>query len=100
MARSQAELQQVLEAVMGSGDVFMQAPTVLPAPCIKYERSQSKVSYADNVKYLFHRRYQVTVIDRDPDSPIPDRVEALEHCSFDRFFVANGLNHWVYNLYF
>lgn len=100
MARSQSELQAVLEEVMGNGNVFFQPPAILPDPCIKYERDSSWSASADNLKYLFLKRYQVTVIDRDPDSPTPDRVEALPHCGFATFFVANGLNHWVYNLFF
>jgi len=69
-------------------------------PCIKYERDNSWVSRADNLMYLFLKRYQVTVIDRDPDSAIPDLVEALPHTRFDRYYVAANLNHWVFNLYF
>lgn len=106
MARSQSQLQLNLEELMKDINedwekyVFFQPPTVLPTPCIKYERDSSYVSHADNLKFFFLKRYQVTVIDRDPDSLIPDAVEALPHCRFDRFFIANGLNHWVYNLYF
>lgn len=106
MARSQLLLQSNLETLMKNvnvayeNNVFFQPPSFLPEPAIKYQREASHVSHADNVKYLFLKRYQVTVIDRDADSLIPDRVEALSHCGFDRFFVANGLNHWVYNLFF
>ena len=42
----------------------------------------------------------VTVIDRDPDSDIPNLVAALPTSSFNRFFVADGLNHTVYTIYF
>lgn len=81
-------------------NVFFQPPSFLPDPAIKYRRDDSWSAKADNIKYLFFKRYQVTVIDRDPDSLIPDAVEALPHCGIDRFFTANGLNHWVYNIYF
>lgn len=76
------------------------APVLMEYPCIKYERDDSWVSRADNIAYLFLKRYQVTVIDRDPDSGIPDLVEALPYTRFDRYYVASNLNHWVYNMYF
>lgn len=100
MARSQLELQEVLQGLEEGLPVYFQAPTKMSEPCIKYERDSSQVSRADNILYLFHKRYQVTVIDRDPASAIPDRVEALPHTRFDRFFTKDGLNHWTYNLYF
>ncbi len=100
MARAQSELQVILEGVAGVHAAYFQPPPEMDFPCIKYERDSSWVSRADNILYFFLKRYQVTVIDRDPDSAIPDLVEALPHTRFDRFFIAGGLNHWVYNLYF
>lgn len=45
-------------------------------------------------------RYTVTIIDRNPDSAIPNKVAELPLCSFNRFYTADNLNHFVYNLYF
>jgi hypothetical protein len=56
--------------------------------------------FANNLPFRHTKRYQVTVIDRDPDSLIPDKVAALPMCLHNRFFVANNLNHDVFNLYF
>ncbi len=101
MARSQQDLQTLLSGIEGVQAAYLQPPsTGMDYPCIKYERDNSWVSRADNLMYLFFKRYQVTVIDRDPDSAIPDLVEALPHTRFDRYYVAANLNHWVYNLYF
>jgi hypothetical protein len=50
--------------------------------------------------YLLFKRYQVTVLDREPDSLIPDQVEALPHSRFDREYVVDGLNHFVFDLFF
>jgi hypothetical protein len=46
------------------------------------------------------KQYQVTVIDRNPDSELPDMVEELPLCSFDRYFAADSLNHYVFTLFF
>lgn len=69
-------------------------------PCIVYQRYNALTLFADNVPFRHTKRYQVTVIDSDPDSPIPDKVAALPMCLRNRFFVANNLNHDVFNLYY
>jgi hypothetical protein len=65
-----------------------------------YQRDISSTKFADNVPYNRETRYQVTVIDRDPDSDIPDKIAALPKSLLNRFFVADNLNHDVYTLYF
>lgn len=102
MARSQLELQTLLEGLPGVEKAYFQPPPnqTLVYPCIVYKRSDSYVAYADNVRYLLKKRYTVTVIDRDPDSPISDLVEELPFTRIDRCYPANGLNHFVFNLYF
>jgi hypothetical protein len=69
-------------------------------PCIVYSRSGSSVDHANNELYRHAKRYQVTVVDRDPDTELADQVEALRYASFERFFVADDLNHYVFTLFF
>jgi hypothetical protein len=69
-------------------------------PAIVYERSGTRSEYADNSLYRGTKQYQVTVIDRNPDSELPDQVERLPLCSFQRWFAADNLNHWVFTLFF
>ena len=94
------QLQSLLELIVEN--VYFQPPSnfQLQFPCIIYERNGSETERADNTSYLHAKRYQVTVIDRNPDSILPDKVEELPLCSFDRFFTAESLNHHVYNLFF
>lgn len=96
------DLQAELEALLGTGNVYFQPPDTIQMqyPAIVYQRYISKTEFADNSPYQVHQRYQVTVIDKDPDSPIPDKVAALPMCIKNRFFVANNLNHDVFNLYY
>ena len=96
------QLQSILEAVLGSRNVYFQPPETLKMvyPCIRYERDNTLSVFANNAPYRHTKRYQVTVIDRDPDSAIPDRVAALPLCTFSRHYTADGLNHDVYSLYF
>lgn len=94
------ELQTLLEGI--TEHVYFQPPENLAIvyPCIVYARDFAETKFADNLPYDHKKRYMVTVIDRDPDSSIPDQVAKLPTCTFNRFYVADGLNHDVYQLYF
>jgi hypothetical protein len=95
-------LQTFLENLIGSSNVYFQPPSNLSMqyPCIVYSRDSAETLFADNSPYRNTKRYQVTVIDRDPDSILPDKVAGLSLCSFERHFTADNLNHDVFNLYF
>ena len=96
------DLHDVLKEILGSDHVYFQPPpdVALVYPCIVYQRDLSQTIFADNVPYLNRLRYQVTVIDKDPDSDIPSKVAALPLCLFIRFYTADNLNHDVFNLFF
>lgn len=100
MGRPRLELQALLKEIVDN--VYFQPPpnVRLVYPCIVYARDNADVSYADNKPYRRTKSYTVTVIDRNPDSDIPDQVAALPLCSHNRFFTSNDLNHDVYTLYF
>lgn len=94
------ELQTLLSEL--APNVYFQPPAnvQLKYPAIVYQRDNLSTKFADNAPYNHKQRYQVTVIDRNPDSDIPSKLAALPMCNFNRFFVANDLNHDVYTLYF
>jgi hypothetical protein len=69
-------------------------------PCIVYQRYIAKTQFADGIPYIYDHRYQITVIDQNPDSEIPDKIAALPRCLHNRFFVAGNLNHDVFNIYY
>lgn len=94
------QLQELLEEI--TGHVYFQPPsnTTMQYPCIIYRRDNSRSEFAGNKLYLHTKRYQVTVVDRDPDTDLADKVEELPLCAIDRTFVADGLNHYVFTLFF
>jgi hypothetical protein len=94
------QLQTLLELI--TPNVYFQPPPniSLEYPCIIYSRDGGQSEYAENAPYLHMKRYMVTVIDRNPDSSLPDKVEELPFCRFDRFYATENLNHHVFNLYF
>jgi hypothetical protein len=94
------ELHQILLAM--TSNVYFQPPTNvrLQYPCIVYHRDFADTKFADDEPYNHTKRYQITVIDQDPDSEIPDKVAELPMSLFNRFFTADDLNHDVFNVYF
>lgn len=100
MAQSRLELHAILLTL--ADNVYFQPPENirLNYPCIVYRRDSADTKFADNRPYRYKKRYQVMVIDQDPDSPIPDKIADLPSCVFDRHYTADYLNHDVFNLYF
>lgn len=100
MGRPRLELHEILTGI--TEHVYFQPPANIQVeyPCIVYNVDAARSEFADDGPYRFTKRYAVTVIDRDPDSPIPDKVAALQMCTFDRAFTAENLHHTVFNLYF
>lgn len=69
-------------------------------PCIMYNYTNDLDDFADNVHYRHSKRYTVTIIDEDPDSKISEKLKKLPYCTSDRNFATDGLNHFVYTLYY
>ena len=96
------QLHSILLEVLDSPNVYFQPPenVQMQYPCIVYARDNAVTQFAGNEPYKNTKRYKVTVIARNPDSEIPDKVALLPLCTMDRFFTAGNLNHDVFNLYF
>ena len=101
MAQRQ-QLHSLLKSLLGSNNVYFQPPPnhQMSYPAIVYRRDNDYVSHAGNKPYNRLVRYQVMVIDPNPDSLIPGKIAALPLCSFNRFYTADKLNHDVFNLFF
>lgn len=95
------ELNDLLKDVLGADNVYFQPPEdrVMQYPCIVYERDDALLEHADNFPYKVFQRYQVTLIDQNPDSDVVDKLLALPLCSFSRHFATSGLNHDVFMIY-
>lgn len=102
MSKPRTELQLVLEDILGLRNVYFQPPesTRLVYPCIMYSLSSDDDRFADDTRYKNLRRYSLTVVDKNPDSQIPERIKTLPYCSFDRFYTADNLNHFAFSLYY
>lgn len=70
-------------------------------PCIVYRRTGVHGDKADNSLYLYMDVYQVTVIDRDPDSVIFKGIlESFEMSRLTTTFTTEGLHHSVITIYY
>lgn len=100
MGRPRSELQAILKEIVPN--VYFQPPNGLKLtyPCIIYARDTMDTRHANNKLYMYTNQYSVTVIDRNPDSLIPNTVLMLPLCSHNRFFTSDDLNHDVFTLYF
>lgn len=95
------DLGKLLEEIMEGNEVWFQPPNNihLNYPCVLYRLSQVDTDHADNLPYRWTKRYTVTLIDWNPDSKYVDQILAIPTCTFDTFYVADNLNHWVFNIY-
>lgn len=95
-------LQTILSNIPGVAKTYFQPPSNVDMeyPCIVYERDSGQTDFANNSPYRHTKRYQVTVIDENPDSEIPSKVAALPLCLFVRHFSEDDLHHDIYNIYF
>lgn len=94
------ELQHLLETF--ADNVYFQPPTNLSMkyPAIIYNRRDVEKDRADNKTYRLKTSYNVTVIDRNPDSCIAQHLLELDYCEFDRQFTLDGLNHITLTIYY
>ena len=94
------ELQCLLETF--ADNVYFQPPTNLNIkyPAIIYSRRDVEKDRADNKTYRLKTSYNITVIDRNPDSCIVQHLLELDYCEFERQYVYDGLNHTILTLYF
>lgn len=96
------QLQALLEELLGSDNVYFQAPSdvQMSYPAIVYERSKIDSEYANNRPFSQTTRYTLVVMDWDPDSDIVRRIAALPMCAHDRHYTVEQLNHDAFTLYY
>lgn len=117
-------LHELLKALFnGEHHVYFQPPknTILKYPCIIYKLAGIQARHADNRHYIQKREYELTVIDRDPDSALREKVVSamcgdfpvppdqdeeqniqapcgILNGRFVRFYTAENLNHYVFRI--
>lgn len=100
MGKSRLELQTLLELVCPN--VYFQPPADLQIeyPAIVYKMDRANTQFADDRPYNVTKQYSLQLISEDPDESIFDALAALPLCAHESHFVAENLNHEVFNIYF
>lgn len=95
-------LGQIFRDILGTGNVYFQPPASvrMSYPCIVYRLDDIRKVSADDGSYGRHKRYLVTLVDKNPDSDYQEELLKLPLCRFGRFYTQDGLNHWVYEIYY
>lgn len=103
MANTRLELQARLLVVMGGAGshVYFQPPSSvnLEYPCIVYKKARMDTQFADNTPYKLVKKYQITIIDRSPDSEYFDALAQLGAVHATSF-TKDNLNHDIFNLFY
>lgn len=97
-----SDLHEKLVNCLGNNRVYFQPPETLKLvyPCIIYTWDGENPKYADDCKYNIKKKYTVTIIERNPDSKIPDYISAIPYSSLSRRFTSDNLYHTVYSIIF
>lgn len=95
------DLQIIFEKILSSRNVYFMPPenVRMNYPAIMYSLGSIDKLHANDSTYKLLTAYDVTLIDKNPDTEFLVPILALQYCSFDRFYRADNLNHWVFTLY-
>lgn len=96
------DLQYRLESIVGSYNVYFNAPQNkrMTYPCIKFSLNDIDVDTADDINYIVNKEYQIILVDQNPDSPLVDALMEIPGMRFNRAYIADGLYHFVFSLYY
>lgn len=99
---SRLDLQNKLEELLGSRNVYYQPPESLKMnyPAIVYSKNTIDTRKANDSTYLRRTRYDIVVISKLPDNPVIDKLLELPYCSYDRQYKSDNLNHDSLTLYY
>ena len=99
--KTRAEIQELLEEVLGSKNVYFQPPTntSLKYPCIVYKFERFNVRHADNKPYFVTSRWHIHHMYKNPKNDLKEKfVFEVPFCEFDRRIVSDGVYNDYYNI--
>ena len=97
---SRLDFHNMLKEKLGLENVYFQPPPsiMMKYPCIVYERVRINTRFADNIPYQLNKPYQLTYIDEDADTTLPDKIAELPMCVFERVYVRDNLYHYSFRI--
>lgn len=96
------DLQNTLETILGSRNVYYQPPESVKMnyPAIRYSKRKPDIKRADNAIYNKTNGYEIIVISKNADDPAVGKIENLPMCEWTHHYIADNLHHDVLTLYF
>ena len=110
--RTRLDFDRYLRDIVGEGvSVYFQPPSNVSGsgkkviknikyPAIIYSLDEYDTLSANNAKYSIQKEYGVTLITKDPDSDLPDKLVTIPTSRFDRSYESDGLYHSVFTIIF
>lgn len=110
--RTRLDFDRFIKDIVGEGvSVYFQSPSNVSGagqkviknikyPAIIYSLDGYETTSADNAKYSVQKEYGVTLITKDPDSELPDKLVMIPTLRFDRSYESDGLYHSVFTIIF
>lgn len=94
--------EELLNLFGESAHVYFQPPEnlMMEYPAVIYERRNINTKYANDCVFNNTTEYNVTIIDSDPDSLLVDKMSKFRTARFIRHYVANGLNHDTFKIFY
>ena len=84
-------------------NVYFQPPESkkIKYPCFVYHLNDANNIHADDENYVIRKRYTITYISIDPDEDqVMSLLSLFKYSSFDRWYAADNLNHFVFSVYY
>lgn len=103
MGKTRLELQTELETLLGSRNVYYQPPSSVQMkyPCIRYTWAKIKPDYANNFIYNYTKAYELTYIDTNKNSDMPEKILLhFPYISMGRIYASDGLWHFTFTLFY
>lgn len=99
--RSRVELQNLLEELLESKNVYYNTPESIKMkyPAIRYSVDRVRKKTANSTTYLIEKSYKIIVIDPKPDNEVIGKLLELPYCVHSNNYIADNLHHDVLILY-
>lgn len=96
------ELHEKLCEILGSRNVYYDPPsnTKMKFPAIEYHLARYEPVRADDFLYLVRNRYELTLMEKTPESETVGELLRLPYCSHDRSFVSDNMHHNTFTIYY
>lgn len=96
------DLQRELEEKLGSKNVYYRPPASkkMEYDAIRYSDDSGSDRFADDIRYSHMNCYEVIVIAKLPGHPVIQKLLSMPYCSWVRGYVADGMNHDVFRLFY